>query len=434
MKRTLYSLLISCLIAGTAHSAAAPDELNITRFAGPDLVPSPACLSVAPNGHVFVGVDLNGSLGKGPGKGRILRLVDKDHDGAADTHTIFAEIDNPRGMIPVGDRLFVLHTVIPEDTGILSGMHVSVLRDSNGDGVAEGKPERLISNISVTKHNQDRGADHTSNGIVLGIDGWIYIAVGDFGFVDATGTDGTKLTMLGGGIVRVRPDGTEMEVYTHGTRNIYDLAIDPLLNIFTRGNTNDGGGWNVRFLHHIQSGEYGYPVLFKNFTGEMLPALEDLGGGSGTGALFFAEPGWPKKYSNVPMMCDWGRNQLFIHRVTPYGPSFTQTAEDFIRISQITDVDVDGSGRMYLSAWDGAGYKGNESKGYVERVTPKGWKFEAFPDLGKASAKSLFELLKKPSAVARRHAQQELIRREAKPAPALKLAKDKKSVFKGRFF
>ena len=29
-----------------------------------------------------------------------------------------------------------------------------------------------------------------------------------------------------------------MEVYSHGMRNIYDVAIDPYMNIFTRGNTN----------------------------------------------------------------------------------------------------------------------------------------------------------------------------------------------------
>src|SRR3546814_7447145 len=89
--------------------------------------------------------------------------------------------------------------------------------------------------------------------------------------------------MLGVRIVRVRPDGTEMEIYTHGMRNIYDVAIDPYMNIFTRDNTNDGGGWNIRFSHQVQSGEYGYPVLFKHFTEEIIPALVDLGGGSGTG-------------------------------------------------------------------------------------------------------------------------------------------------------
>ena len=49
----------------------------------------------------------------------------------------------------------------------------------------------------------------------MGIDAWVYVAVGDFGFVNATGTDGTKLTMYGGGIIRVRPDGTELEPFAH---------------------------------------------------------------------------------------------------------------------------------------------------------------------------------------------------------------------------
>ena len=99
------------------------------------------------------------------------------------------------------------------------------------------------------------------------------MAVGDFGFVDAEGTDGTKLTMYGGGIIRVRPDGTELETYANGLRNVYDVAIDPFMNLFTRGNTNDGGGWNMRFIHEIQTGEYGYPKLFKRYTSEIIPAL-----------------------------------------------------------------------------------------------------------------------------------------------------------------
>src|SRR5690625_6803143 len=70
--------------------------------------------------------------------------------------------------------------------------------------------------------------------------------------------------MLGGGILRIRPDGTEMEEFSHGLRNVYKVAIDPYMNIFTRDNTNDGGGWNIRFSHQHQTAEYGYPVLFQN--------------------------------------------------------------------------------------------------------------------------------------------------------------------------
>ncbi len=413
-------------IALAACAVANPADLSFSKFSGSDLTPSPACLAAAATGEVYVGVDLLGSLGKGAGKGSIVRLVDSDHDGKADSHTVYAIIDNPRGLISLGDKLYVLHTVIPAETGILSGMHLSVLEDKNRDGVADGPPKILIKDISVAKHNQDRGADHTTNGISMGIDGWIYIAVGDFGFVNATGTDGKILTMLGGGVVRVRPDGSGMEIYTHGTRNIYDVAIDPQLNLFTRENTNDGGGWNVRFSHHIQSGEYGYPILFKNFTDEILPALEDLGGGSGTGSLFLDEPGWPEKYNRQPMMVDWGRNQIFIHRLTPDGPSFTQKPEDFIGLSQPTDLDVDGSGRIYIAAWEGAGYKGNPARGFVQRVVPQGWSYKAFPDLTKLDVAALAKGLDSPSATARLASQQEILTRGDKDAAvqALALAKD----------
>lgn len=413
---------------------AGPDELEITRFVGPEITPSPACLAVAATGEIFVGVDMIGSLGKDPNKGRILKLVDKDNDGKMDHHTDFATVDNPRGIIAQGDQVFVLHTTFSAETGKATGMDLVVFEDKDGDGKADGPSKPLIQNISNAKYIRERGTDHSTNGIRMGIDGWIYIAVGDFGFHDAVDRNGKKLTMLGGGIVRVRPDGTEMEVYTHGTRNVYDLAIDPYMNIFTRENTNDGGGWNVRFSHHVQSGEYGYPVLFQHFTDEIIPSLADLGGGSGTGALFMDEPNWPEKYNKVPMMADWGRSMLYIHRVSTDGPTFTQKEEDFIKLPQITDLDVDGSGRLYLAAWDGAGYSGSPNRGYIARAVPKNWTYKAFPDVKKASVKTLVELLKSPSAVARITASQELLNRPSKQSisAALKVASDKKLSIESR--
>ncbi|WP_266367200.1 DUF7133 domain-containing protein [Tellurirhabdus rosea] len=414
--RTVLTRLDSMRNAAQRNAAQWPSELTITPFVGADLTPSPACLAVAPGGEVYVGVDKMGSLGKKPGQGSIVRLVDTNNDGKVDQHTTFALADNPRGILPVGDQVFVLHTVFSKETGVASGMDLVVFEDKNGDGVADGPSKPLIQHISSPKFLQSRGTDHATNGIRMGIDGWIYIAVGDFGFHGATDRSGKQMTMLGGGIVRVRPDGTEMEVYTHGLRNIYDVAIDPYMNIFARGNTNDGGGWNIRFSNQIQTGEYGYPVLFKHFTDEIIPALVDLGGGSGTGALFIDDATWPEKYNRVPLMADWGRSQLYVHRLTPDGPSFTQKEEEFIKLAQITDVDIDASGRMYLSAWDGAGYSGNPSKGFVVRAVPKTWSYKPFADVRKASEKNLASLLKSGSAVARLAAQQELLTRPAKKA------------------
>ena len=60
------------LASATLAIAQVPSELESSRFSGPDLTPCPACLCVAATGEVYVGVDLNGSLGKGPEKGRIV--------------------------------------------------------------------------------------------------------------------------------------------------------------------------------------------------------------------------------------------------------------------------------------------------------------------------------------------------------------------------
>ena len=402
---TTSALLASAIIAGTT----VPDELETKVYADASMAPCPAVISATPYGDLFVGVDMQGSLGKKPNLGYIAKLSDTDNDGKADKKTIFAKVDNPRGLIAIGDRLIVLHCI--QKDGVIHTQQLSVFTDTDNDGVADGPAKPLITNIGNPKFLKSRGTDHSTNNIRLGIDGWIYISIGDFGFVDAVGTDGTKLSMHGGGVVRVRPDGSEMETFIHGTRNVYDVSIDPFMNVVTRENTNDGIGWWTRFSHYVQSGEYGYPSLYTNVPEDMIPALGEYGGGSGCGNMYFEELGWPEKYNKTFMMTDWGRSHIYIHRVTKDGASFTDKPEDFIGSTQVTDIDSDASGRMYISAWDGAGYKGNPEKGFISMVTPKGWKYQAFPELSELNATDLVEVLKTASSTARVYAQQEILRR-----------------------
>ena len=148
-------------------------------------------------------------------------------------------------MIAQDGKVWVLHPPF-----------LSVFRDEDGDGASD-RQEVLVSGLT-TSQIDERGGDHTTNGIRMGIDGWIYIAVGDYGFHGAKGKDGTTLSQRGGGILRVRPDGTELEVFAIGLRNPFAIAIDPYLNLFTRDNTNDGAGWDVRVSHLIQTADYGY--------------------------------------------------------------------------------------------------------------------------------------------------------------------------------
>ncbi|MFT4547275.1 MAG: putative heme-binding domain-containing protein [Verrucomicrobiales bacterium] len=411
MKKIIITSLISSLsaIAVFAGSTTVPSELETQVFSDNKMTPCPAVIAASPYGEVYVGVDMQGSVGKKPNLGYIARLIDTNLDGKADARTVFAEMDNPRGIIPIGDRLIVLHSI--QKDGKIYTQQLSVYVDADRDGVADGLAKPLVTNIGNPKFLQNRGADHSTNNIRLGIDGWIYISIGDFGFVDAEGSDGAKLSMHGGGVVRVRPDGSELETFIHGTRNVYDVSIDPFMNVVTRENNNDGVGWWVRFSHYIQSGQYGYPSLYMNFPEDILPAIGDYGGGSGTGNLYFEEPGWPEKYNKTFMMADWGLSQIYIHRVKKDGASFTDTPEKFISSSQVTDLDVDGSGRMYIAAWDGAGFTGNPDKGFVSIVTPKGWTYKIFPELTTLSTNALLAMLKTPSSTARVYAQQEILRR-----------------------
>ena len=113
-----------------------PKDLDIIGFAGPDLTPSPACITTAPSGEVYVGVDMMGSLGKAPGRGRIIKLVDCNNDGIVDSHTEYAKVDNPRGIISLGDKLYVLHTVFTDS--LASGMDLVMFEDKDHDGLADG--------------------------------------------------------------------------------------------------------------------------------------------------------------------------------------------------------------------------------------------------------------------------------------------------------
>ena len=391
-------------IAAEVALPKAPEGFEITLFGAPPTVNYPVCISAAPTGELFVGVDKQGSLGRKPGGGKIVRCVDTDDDGKADKFTTFAQVDHPRGLIYDNGALWVLHPPT-----------LSVYFDDNGDGVAD-RSQVLLTGISTDQVSR-RGADHTTNGIRMGIDGWIYIAVGDFGFLNATGADGKKLTLRGGGVARVRPDGTELEIYAWGLRNIVDVCVDPRLNLFTRDNTNDGGGWDLRLSHIVQSGHYGYPSLFKNFDDEILRPLADYGGGSGCGGMFVCEPWLPKPYDDALLTCDWGRDRVFFHPLTRDGATFAAKQQDFLEIPRPTDIDADGLGHLYVSSWHNGefNYKG-EDVGYVVQLRPKNKTAIALANLSKLDDAALLAELRSPSHVRRLHTQREILRRGDRPA------------------
>ncbi len=404
-------------------TVTAPADFDLTLFATPPKVGYPVALAAAPTGELFVAVDEQGSIGRTPGGGKVLRCVDKDGDGKVDEVTVFAKMDHPRGLIYQDGHLWVLHPPF-----------LSVYHDG-GKGVAD-RSEVLVTGLTSDMIDK-RGGDHTTNGIRMGLDGWIYIAVGDYGCPEAKAKDGSKVTMRGG-IVRVRPDGTDLEIFCTGLRNPFDIGIDPFMNLFTRDNDdNRVGGWDIRVIHLMQSAYYGYSQHYANFPDEIMPPLGQFGGGSGTGNLFLQDERWPEKYRNVLLTGDWGRSEVYRHELRPHGATFDLKQEVFLKFPRPTGIDMDGSGRLYVASWLGgeaSNYVG-PNVGFIARVTPRGLKPTPFPDLREADLGQLIGLVSGPNSVARLHSQREILRRgrNAEATAALvKLASDGTAPLEGR--
>jgi putative heme-binding domain-containing protein len=333
-------------------------------------------------------------------------LRDTDGDGRADEVKEFAKVDSPRGLLWDGDRVICMHPP-----------NLSAFIDKNGDGVSD-EEKVLVKGLAFDL--KGRPADHTTNGVEIGVEGWIYVACGDFGFMEAEGTDGRKLQLRGGGVVRVRPDGSDIQLYSRGTRNILEVAVSPLLDIFTRDNTNDGGGWDIRLHHFTGFEDHGYPRLFKNFGDEHIQPLADYGGGSGCGAFWLDEPGWPAEWNNLPYTSDWGRGPIFRQSVKPKGATFEETAKpaELVKMTRSTDGDVDALGHVFASSWKGATFNwAGPEVGYIVRVQPKGHQAPKLPDFAKATDAGLVKLLESPSHRTRLEAQRVLLHRgKVKPA------------------
>ena len=392
VKFAIYSLFLA------SPAFAVPDGYEMSTWAEPFNIEYPTAITAAADGTVYVSCDPNGSLGKDKGVGKVIACRDTDGDGKADSFTDFvSNIDSPRGGHFVRDTLYLIHPP-----------YLSSFKDTTGDGVAD-EHKVLLENLGAGLRHP-RGSDHTTNGCRMGIDGWLYIAVGDFGMEGTKGTDGRVVKLHGGAVARVRPDGTELEVFSYHTRNICDVAISPRLDLFSRDNTNDGKGWDIRIHHHTSGVDHGYPRLYQNFTEEAVTPLFDGGGGSGTGALYLAEPG----HEEMLLTCDWTTGKIYHDKLTPNGASFTLEESVFLDLERAVDIDVDGESNLYVCDWRGGKfrYAGKGVKvGLVQKLTKKGLTVEKFPDLTKLSGEDLVKQLAHASAVRRLEAQQEILAR-----------------------
>ena len=251
----------------------------------------PSVVCTAPDGRIFVAEDpMDISLPKADAtEGRIVCL---HPDGR---RTIFADkLHAVFGLQYLEGRLYVLHNprfTVFTDAGTQGTDPVDLIEQTNPD------PWALNWN------------DHVPSNFRLAMDGYFYLAVGDKGLFGAVDRGGRRVDLHGGGVVRIRPDGTGLEIFSRGVRNILDVAINSEDELFTYDNT-DEHEWMGRLTHMVDGGFYGYPFDFIPRRPYTLWMFADYGPGAACGALASTDDALPAEFHNNLFLADFGQRNL----------------------------------------------------------------------------------------------------------------------------
>jgi len=262
----------------------------------------PSVLCFAPDGRLFIGEDPMDMEGPPTQPGD--RILCFHPDGKV---TVFADgLNAVFGLQYVDGKLYVHHT--PK---------FSVYTDDHGVG------KDRVDLIDCTNPRPAPGFnDHIPSNCHLAMDGYLYISTGDKGIYGAVGKDGKTAEIHGGGLARMRPDGTDLEVYATGTRNHLDVALTSEDEMFTYDNTDDGHGWWTRVTHMVDGGFYGYPWDYKPQRPYTLWMMGDYGGGSGCASIAYDEDALPEKYRGNLFLSDWARKEVLRLEIARVGATW----------------------------------------------------------------------------------------------------------------
>jgi glucose/arabinose dehydrogenase len=168
-----------------------PNGLAITEFAK---VPSARALAVAPDGSVYVSL---------PRRNEIVRLVDVNQDGVADTQyvAVNAGLNRPHGMAFRDGWFYIANTD-------------GVVRVKLGaDGKAVGAPEK------INEYSKEGG--HWTRSILFAPDGAMYVSIG------STCNICEEATPDRAAVMRYDANGKNGRLYSSGLRNAVGMALNP---------------------------------------------------------------------------------------------------------------------------------------------------------------------------------------------------------------
>ena len=226
----------------------APKGFTVKEFAT-DLK-APRKIITAPNGDIFVAESKSD---------RVSVLRDTDGDGVANTREVFADsLSKPFGLA------FFPPTGTPQYLYVANTGSVVRFAYANGEMKASGKPETIVDDISAG--GQLQGGGHWTRDIVFSKDGRrMFVSVGS----KSNNTDDAEEAERAR-ILEYSPDGKNRRVHSWGIRNPVGLAIDPTTGaLWTSVNERDGLGDDLvpDYVTKVRdSGFYGWPWFYMGGT------------------------------------------------------------------------------------------------------------------------------------------------------------------------
>jgi putative heme-binding domain-containing protein len=332
--------------------AAAPRVLHPTAVAG------------SPDGRVFVCEDRMDMAG--PVDRPVNRLLCVHPDGRI---TVFADrIYAVFGMEYIDGKLYVHHSPrfsVFTDGGEVGKDRVDLIETTN--------PAPWGS--AVRGKNQIN--DHAPAGFALGMDGYLYIAVGDKGIYGMVGRDGRRLELPLGGVIRMRPDATGLETFATGFRTVLNPALNAEGAIFLYDNNDHLNFHKVAVGLVVDGGYYGYPWDYRPpRPGYVLPMdLRVYAGGAPTGILAYEEDSLPEMYQGSLFLCDWGRQEVVRLSIERRGAGYRVVGEEKVLQGAIrpTGIAISPDGMsFYVGDWQFPGWREDVPVGRLIKLTYRG--------------------------------------------------------------
>jgi putative membrane-bound dehydrogenase-like protein len=409
---------------------------QVELMAAEPLVKSPVAFSFGPDGKLWV-VEMGdyplGLDGKGKPGGRVKYLEDTKGTGKYDKATLFLDgLAYPTGVLPWGKGALVV--CAPD---------IFYAEDTDGDGKAD-KKEILYSGF-VRGNPQ-----HLVNGLVWGLDNWLYCANGDSGGEITSVKTGKKVNIRGHDF-RIKPATGEIELQSGQTQ--YGRNRDDWGNWF--GGNNSQPCW-----HFVLQDQYiarnplvpspdprvNVPVVPGNApvfpVATILPRFNDYQtAGRFTSAcspIIYRDTLFGPAFAGNSFVSEPVHNLIHREIVKPSGFSFTSRRADDEQQSEFlasadnwfrpTMIQTGPDGCLWIAdmyrfviehpQWIPKDWqkkldlRAGEDKGRLYRVVPVGAKPRTVPRFDKLNAAELAALLDSPNGPVRDMAQRLLVQQK----------------------